>query len=424
MTPELRRVHHLFLLLVALMVAAFLLWGWSARLDVVSTAPGRVIPSSRVKTVQHLEGGIVHDILVREGDRVTAGQPLVVLEKTDSAADVAGLRATEAALRTELARFQAEADGKATVAFPAGLEEAAPERTRESRSLFLARRQELESALFGLQQQIRQRQQDVETAGKRITTGQEALALAEKQLAISREMLRENLTTQYKHLSLEREVATIKGKLAEDRGALKRAGSMLKEARRNRVLKQQEFKAQAREKASRALAKLEELGIGLRRHEDSLQRTEVRSPVDGTVQSLHIVTRGGVVKPGMPIVDIVPSDDRLVIEALLPVAEIGYVHLGQQADIRLASPDSRRLGKIGGTVVHISPDALSSGTGEGSFYAFRVETTATAFTGGGRPYRLYPGMQVAVAIQVGSRSVLDYLLDPFLNSLTFTFQER
>jgi len=421
---ELRRAHHLFLLLVALLSAAFFLWAWKAELDVVSTAPGRVIPSGRLKTVQHLEGGIVREILVQEGDSVKSGQSLMVLEKTESASDVAGLMATAAALQAEIVRLDAEVTGKKTLLFPPDLEKTAPDRVRESRELFRARQNELAGTLAGLLEQIHQRQQDMTTAQRRIQTEEEALLLAEKQLAISAGLLKENLTTEYKHLTLERDISRIKGKLSEDKVALERARSMLQEARQKMLTQRQAFVAEAAENLNKARARLQEITIRLQKREDSLQRTEIRSPVDGIVKTVHIVTQGGVVKPGMALVDVVPAGDRLVVEALLPVEEIGYVQSGQRADVRLASSDSRLFGKISGRVVYISPDATTSPTTQASFYAFRVETDTNAFRNGPASYRLYPGMQVAVSIHIGSRTVMHYLLEPFLNSFTFTFQER
>ena len=155
----------------------------------------------------------------------------------------------------------------------------------------------------------------------------------------------------------------------------------------------------------------------------SLQRTVVRSPVDGTIKSLYVFTIGGVLRPGDPIVDIVPAGDRLIIEAKLPTSDIGYVEKGQAAKIKLASADAMRFGSLKGTVINISPDTLVTPEGM-PFYKVRIETEADHFQRGRLKYNLFPGMQVAANIKTGQRTVLEYVLAPLLTSMDDAMQER
>jgi len=156
---------------------------------------------------------------------------------------------------------------------------------------------------------------------------------------------------------------------------------------------------------------------------DSFKRTTIRSPVDGIVKTLYVVTVRGVIRPGMTIMDIVPATDRLVVEARLPIGDIGYVHPGQDAIVKLASRDARRFGNIKGKVYNVSPDAITSNEG-GAFYTVRIETEKDYFESENKKYKLYPGIQVMAFIRTGSRTVVEYLLDPFLNKLGHSLQER
>jgi adhesin transport system membrane fusion protein len=156
---------------------------------------------------------------------------------------------------------------------------------------------------------------------------------------------------------------------------------------------------------------------------DTLSRTVMRSPVEGVIKTLYIVTKGGVIQPGQIVLDIVPVEDRLVVETHLPVADRGYVCEGQDALVGLASRDAGRYGKIKGKVVNVSPDTISI-EGRGAFYAVRIETAQDSFSGGGFTYRLVPGMLVTAHIHTGKRTVLQYLLSPFLNSMDGAFLER
>jgi len=161
----------------------------------------------------------------------------------------------------------------------------------------------------------------------------------------------------------------------------------------------------------------------LRKFEDSLNRTILRAPVDGIIKTLYIVTEGGVIRPGGTVLDIVPGDDMLIVEAQLPTQDIGYIHMGQKAVIKLNSADARRFGDIEGEVVQISPDTLISETGQ-PYYKVRVATDQDCFQGGGVKYCLYPGMLVMVSIHTGERTVMEYLLSPFLTSMNSAMTER
>ncbi len=379
--------------------------------------------SSKVKSVQHLEGGIVKEILVREGDRVKAEQALVILEKTASGANVEELQIRINALQVDVARLQAEVAGKKTIRFPDALTKNNSPLVKQAHEIFKVRRQRYLGELAGQKEKIRQRTQDIDEIQARLKNTKKALHLLEKQIAISEDLLKSELTTQYKHLSLLREGSKLRSHTEEDAIALKRARSALREAEETLKNIKNKFREIAVRELKATRQELNEVTQRMLKFSDSLSRTVIRSPVAGVVKALHIVTRGGVVQPGMTIMDIVPAADRLIVEAHLPTRDVGFVQTGQRAIIKLASQDARRFGKIEGEVVHVSPDAFATQQGA-AFYTVRIETEKDYFEQDNLRYKLYPGVMVVASIHTGHRTVLKYLLDPFLNTLGASFQER
>lgn len=413
----------LYLWICALLCVVFVIWAAVMRLDIVSTAQGEVIPSTKIKSVQHLEGGIVRDILVREGSRVEPGQPLVVLEETAQGSTVEELAVRISSLTAEAARLTAQAEGLDQPVFPEDLVEHNPELVQQALDLFNVSRQRLQSELSGQRENVVQRQQDIREIETRLRYTREELENVQKQIALSAELLEEGLTTEFKHNQLLRDETKLKGKIGEDITALPRARSSLVESQSKLRSLDQSFREEARNKLEDVSRELEEMKQRLRKYSDTLKRTVIRSPVQGLIKTLYIVTIGGVVKPGEVIVDIVPIEDRLVIEAHLPIQDIGYVQSGQDAVVKLASRDAGRFGKLDGKVVHVSPDTFTTPEGA-TFYSVRIETEEDSFARGEFEYKLIPGMLVTAYIHTGQRTVLDYLLDPFLDSMDQALKER
>jgi membrane fusion protein, adhesin transport system len=314
------KIMQLHYLLVGLMVVVGI-WLFIAELDVVSVAEGEVIPSSNVKYVQHLEGGIVSKILIKEGDEVTMGQALFELEATANQAVVS------------------------------------------------------------------EKQQELIQIKSRIDTLKPRLEMIGEQVGISTDLLEDDLTNRYNHLSLLREEQEMKGKLQEELAALKGAQAIIVKLR------------------------------------DSLARSILYSPVEGIVKKLNFYTLGGVVSAGAVLAEIVPADDVLVVEARLLPQDVGYIEVAQVAQVRLQSSDAMRLGKISGEVIFISPDTFSPEEGE-PYYRVRVKVNRSYFENRGERYHLLPGMQVTTNIITGKRTVLDYLLSPFMDSMDTALHER
>ena len=421
--PEIKKAHHMFIIICAVLCFGFGIWGMYSKLDIISSAQGTVVPSSKVKNIQHLEGGIVREIKVKEGDHVEKGQPLVILEGTASGADVGELKIRINSLKADIARLKAEIAGKDKVEFPEDLAKDYPGLIRQARGLFQAHRIRCQSDLARQQEKIKQSQQDIAENRVRLKSSEEGLALLKKQIKISNELLKENLTTEYKHLDLLRDATKLQSNIDEDKIALQRAESSLKGEQEKFNGIGHIFKEKAEQALKDDLQALEEATQRFRKFSDSFKRTIIRSPEQGIVKTLYMVTPGGVIKAGDTIMDIVPLTDKLIVEAHLPIQDVGYVQEGQRAVLQLASRDARRFGHIEGKVAHISPDAIYSPDGK-AFYTVQIETEKDRFQRKNLQYELYPGVVVIAFIHTGKRTVFGYLADPFLNTLNQALKER
>ncbi len=414
---------HVFLGCCILLVVIFLVWSAVGKLDVVSMALGEVVPSSQVKSIQHLEGGIVSNILVKEGDRVKQGQPLIELEPTKSGAELEELEIRLLALRLNILRLEAESAGAVELKIPEDLRDTDPDQVRRVMLLFAARKNRIRNQIQAQRQEIIQREQEIKEVQARIRTNSSGLDLIREQLKISGKLIKLDLSNRMTHLNLQKEESDYRGRLEEDRIALPRSKAAYNAAKAQLQAIESGLQEEAAQELSDANRTFLELSQRVRTAKDSLRRTVLRAPVDGTVKTVYLATVGGVVQAGKTVLDIVPGDDRLVIEARLPTQDIGYIEIGQPARIQLASAEAVRFGTLEGKVINISPDTIV--TQEGApYYKIRIQTDQDYFERGDLRYRLSPGMQVQSSIQTGTRTVLRYLLDPYIGKMSFALKER
>jgi adhesin transport system membrane fusion protein len=400
---------HLFFSLCSFLLIASLVWSYFGKLDVVSAATGEVIPSSQVKHIQHLEGGIVREILVNEGDEVKKGQPIVSLEPVSSGADVKELNVRMNSLEVEIARLAAEATGSKEPNFPIKIKRDFPKLIKEAKAFFKTRMVRIKNQLDG-------QKQTIDEVSARLINNRQQLALLNEQIEISKKLLKDQLSNRMQHINLLKEASRLKGKIDEDTAGRKEASNKLETIRAS-------FLEKVQEDLEKKRRDLQEYKNRQKKYADSLDRTVLRSPVNGVVKSLFVATIGGVVAPGATVADIVPGGDRLIIEAKLPTQDIGYVNAGQIALVMLNSSDAGRFGSLIGSVLSISPDAIENADGI-PYYKIRISTKETYFQREKVKYRLVPGVQVTASIRTGQRSVLAYLTDPFLGSFKTALRER
>lgn len=429
--PEDLRVHfaaRVLLFAVTAVVVAFLAWAAWATLDQVARGTGRVIPSRKVQVIQHLEGGIVADILVAEGDRVEAGQVLMRIDDPRAAADYREKRARYLAVLAAIARLRAELDGT-PLAFPPEVERDAAAVAASERALYESRRAELESRLAVLRLQVDQRRAELEGLEKRIALERKSLALLREELAMSERLARQRVVPRADLLRLRRQVNDLETQIARLELDLPRARFALEEARQRLANARSEFRARALKELAALESERARLAPVVEAGEARVRRTEIRSPVRGIVKKLHVNTIGGVIQPAQKLLEIVPLDDTLLIEAYLRPRDIAFVHPGQPARVRVTAYDYARYGALEGEVEYISADTVTlrpeevGGRG-GSFYVVRVRTRGQLRDERGEPLSIIPGMTAEVDIETGRTTVLAYLLRPVIAARERAFRER
>jgi membrane fusion protein, adhesin transport system len=404
------------------MVGLFVLWAAIARLDEMAVATGEVVPQGRIKTIQHLEGGIIETLMVTEGALVKEGDPLIQIDLGSAASTTDEMRVRLDGYRATKVRLEAEATGVAPV-FPDDLTSRQANVVQAERQSYDARRKELESSVIVLQRQVTQRERDVGEVKARLSAAQRNLGIAEERLRMSTDLLKDKLQSPMEHLEVEREAASIKGELESLRESLPRADAALSEARERVDEMRLKFSREAREQLNELaqnMARVEELMVSAT---DQQSRTTIRSPITGVVKNMRYTTIGGVVRPGEPVLDIVPSEEKLVIEARLNPMDRGFVRPTQRAMVKFDTYDFARYGGLEGEVISVAPDTTVP-EGGAPYFKVIVRTDESFLGSADSPLPIIPGMGASVDIRTGSKSVLSYLLKPVIKLRDEAFRER
>ena len=366
------------LLLVAFLLVAYL-WASHASLDEVTRGQGAVVPSSREQVIQSLEGGILAELSVREGDVVEKGQVLLRIDDTRSGASLREGQVKSQSLRAEIARLQAEAAGAAPH-FPTDIDASIVERERKN---FVSRLTAVEESATSLKRN---------------------LELAEKELAMTQPMVARGAVSEVEVLRLQRQIIELKGQIQDRRNS---------------------FKAEARGKQAEKEAELGGVTELLTARKDEVSRSLVRSPMRGTVKNIKVTTLGGVIGPGQDIMEIIPIEDRLLIEAKIRPADVAFLHAGQKATVKLTAYDYTIYGSLPGHLEHISADTiLDESPPHERFYRVYVRTDAAVLAGKKGPLPVISGMVATVEVLTGHKTVLEYLLKPVLKTRDNALHER
>lgn len=408
--------------IVALLVSA-VAWAHRAEVEEVTRGLGKVIPSRQVQMVQNLEGGIVSEITVREGDIVEEGQILLRIDDTRFSSSFREKLVSAEALEARLARLRAEADGEPFRPAP-DLLERQPEAVERERVLYESRREELAATLEILDRQVEQRRQELAEMQSRQTNLERVNQLTERELTITRPLVRSGAVSEMDILRLERKNVETVAELDATRLAIPRIESQLLEADRRRDEVLLRFRNQAREEMNRVAAELASMTESNVALEDRVQRTNVRSPVRGTVKKLWVATVGGVVNPGMNLVEIVPLEDTLLIEARIRPSDIAFLHPGQEATVKISAYDFLVYGGLEARLEHISADSIKDTESDAYHYLIRVRTFRNHLGTDDEPLPIIPGMVAEVDILTGKRTILHYLMKPLLRAQQTALRER
>lgn len=402
---------------VVLIVAGFGGWAATAPLAGGAVAPGVISPDGSRKTVQHLEGGIIGEILVRDGDAVATGAHLLVLEETQARARYEMQLGQDRALQAMRARLTAEQLGDRDISFPDELIVAAGEREVRDilavqRQLFATRSSAHAARKRVLMQRIRQIREQIHGLEAQLESSSQRLAIVEDELAGKEKLLRKGLMPKPHVLAVRRARAEVEGDRGEYRASIARAEQQIGEAQLELVKLDAERADEIATELDKVRGELVQSGEQLGTLRDTLRRTVVTAPVDGTIVNLRFKTRGGVIRAGDPILDIVPAGDDLLIDARVAPTDIDVVHVGLPAQVHLSAYSQRSLPRITGRVRSVSADSLQDQRGV-SYYLARVEVDRDELARLAAGVQLVPGMPAEVLIVTSERTLFGYLLQPF-----------
>jgi adhesin transport system membrane fusion protein len=403
----------------AVTLGVLVLWAAIAEVDEVTKGEGKVIPSSQLQIIQSVDGGVVEEIRVREGQAVEAGTLLVRIDPTRFVSNLRENQAQYLALTAKAARLEALSQGKPFTA-PAEVAKTAPEIIERERTLFESSRAELEAQVSIAREQNNQRQQELHEVTARRDQAARGLDLVSQELAVTRPLVKSGAVSEVDILRLERDLARLKGERDQAAAQISRVQAAIAESNRKIQEVELNFRNQLREDLSDSMAKLGSLTAGSGALADRVAKAEVKSPVRGTVKRLLVNTVGGVVQPGKEVVEIVPTDDALLLEAKVKPKDIAFLHPGQPAMVKFTAYDFAIYGGLEATVEHIAADTVTDEEGN-AFYIVRVRTHRPSL---GRDLPIIPGMVAEVDVLTGKKSILSYLLKPVLRAKANALTER
>ncbi|OOF10290.1 hemolysin secretion protein D [Salinivibrio sp. PR5] len=425
---------------IALFLIAAAIWASQAQLDKVTVGQGKVIPSSQLQVVQNLEGGLVKELLVKEGDTVARGQRLILIDDTlfrsdfrEREQELNGLRADEIRIRALLESVQINDTAaleewrdsiilnRQSLQVPSDLAAARPGLVNQAQASYQEQLSNIQNQLYVTAQKIRQKEQELIELESRIDNLEQSLEFAQEELNITRPLAEEGVVPQIDLIKLQRQLNDTQRELSSAQLSLPSVVSSMREAVFQRLDVALTFRTEQQETLNQVEQQIASMTEGKVSLQDRVARTVVTSPVDGTVKKLHVNTVGGVIQPGMDIIEIVPSEDNLLIEAKIAPQDIAFLRPGLEAVVKFSAYDFTVYGGLNGQLETISADTIQDEEGN-SFYLVKVRTEKNNI-GDAETLPIIPGMTASVDIITGKRSVLDYLINPIVRAQNTALRE-
>lgn len=405
---------------IGVVMAVFVLWAGVAQLDEVTRGDGKVIPSKQIQILQSIDGGLVAEILVREGDVVQQDQLLVKIDETRFVSSVKENRVQYLALLAKNARLKAMSENKPFVP-PPEVEKEAPEVVAQERLYYDAKRSEMEAAVSIARQQLAQRQQELNESTAKRAQASQGYDLTSRELSVTKPLISSGAVSEVELLRLERDVSRYRGERDMASAQITRVQAAINEAQRKIEEVALNFRNDAGKELSETSAKLSGLTESSVALSDRVKQSSIRSPVKGTVKRLLVNTVGGVVQPGKDMIEIVPLEDALLLEARILPRDIAFLRPGQPVVVKFTAYDYSIYGGLDGVLEHIGADTVTDEKGN-AFYTVRVRTMKGGF--GDKNLPIIPGMVAEVDILTGKKSVLAYLLKPVIKAKSIAMTER
>lgn len=400
-----------------------LLWAHFAIIDEVTKGEGKAIPSSRIQKIQNLEGGIVAQIYVHEGQIVDAGAPLVRLDDTRFASNVGETEAERVAMELRVERLSAEIENR-----PLNITDAArkavPNQVSNEESLYQSRRQQLSDEVAGLEQQRLQRQQELREFSSKQDQYRNSLSLLRQEIGMSEPLVAQGAVSPVEVLRLKRSEVETRGMLDGTTLAIPRAQAAINEVQRKIDETRGKFRSEALAQLNEARTNLSKAQATSKGLEDRVSRTMVTSPVRGIVKQMLVNTVGGVIQPGSDIAEVVPLDDTILVEAKIRPQDIAFLHPGQEAMIKFTAYDYTIYGGLKGKLEQIGADTVMDEEKKNTFYIIKLRTDRSHLGTDEKPLLIIPGMVASVDIITGKKSILSYILKPIIKSRAEAMHER
>ena len=404
---------------ILVIILTLLLWAAFAEVDEISRGDGRVVPSRQVQVIQSLDGGIVSEILVKAGDAVKVGTPLVKIDETRAVSSLKENQGQYLALLAKEARLKALANGTSFSPPPQVLQEM-PAVYEQENALYNASREELSSSVNIARDQMVQREKELIEVQFKKEFAEKTYESANKELAANKPLLASGAVSEIDILRLEREATRARGEIDQARAQGNRIQVSISEAKRKIAEAEQTFKSKVRTELNDTSAKINSLTQTSVALTDKVKQSTLKSPVNGKVSRLFFNTIGGVIQPGKEVMEVVPTDDSLILETKVQIKDIAFIRPEQPAIIKLTAYDYTIYGTLDGVVESIAADSTVDDKGN-AYYIVKVRTLKSAM-GKGQP--IIPGMMAQVDILTGKKTVLSYLLKPVLKAKSYAFSER
>ncbi|MFD1747422.1 HlyD family type I secretion periplasmic adaptor subunit [Rhizobium helianthi] len=407
-------------------IVAFVAWAAIAEIDEIARGEGKVIPVSKTQIVQSSEAGVVQQIAVQVGQIVRKGDLIVQLNNTTTESSLGEAVAKARALGAKVARLELEENGRYDAAFicPENVAKVAESVCENEERLFAANRASYQNKLDVLQERLRQRQNEMAEAEANIKRLEQNITGATRQFDLLSPLAKKGLVAQTDVIKTERELTDQKGQLAVYQESLGRLRGAIEESKLQMNSLALELRQQALTEKAQTLAELSVMEETIRGASDRVKRTDIRSPVDGIVNTLEVNTLGAYVDPGKVVAGIVPTADTLLIEAKISPRDVAFVRRGQPAVVKITAYDFSIFGGLMGEVTNVSADSIVEKEKGETFYLVQLKTDKSALERDGRSYPIIPGMIASAEIMTGRKSVLSYLMKPINKARSVALTER
>ncbi|MEI8611697.1 HlyD family type I secretion periplasmic adaptor subunit [Enterovibrio sp. Hal110] len=441
MMMDVPRRYRVVVWVLIIMVASFIVWASISSLDQVTRGEGKVIPSSQVQLIQSLDGGVLQEMFVKEGMTVKKGMPLVHIDDTRFRSDVAQQEEEDASLNANIIRLQQELNSielkgldvnwqdqihisPAILTFPDLLIEQEPELLKRQALEYKGHLDDIKNKIEILSRQVLQKHQEIRELRTKIKTLESSAKLVAKEYELTKPLAKKKIVPEIELLKLQRQVNDMRGEIA----ALYQLQPKLKAQQDEAIFKRREavlsFQNDNRTQISELEAKLSRLQQAKVGSQDKVNKAIITSPVNGTIKTIHINTLGGVIRSGDDILEIVPTEDQLLIEAKILPKDIAFLHSGLPAVVKVTAYDFTRYGGLKGKLEHISADTTQDEKGN-SYYLVRVRTDVSNLSkNDGTSLPIIPGMLTSVDIVTGKRTILDYIPNPILRARESALREH